>query len=259
MNYKDISPPAPLQGIRIAVTGGSAGIGQAICALLCAHGARVFSLDIRAADANAPASFVHADMRSAASVDAAFAEIQHQAGGLDALVNNAGISFVGGIEDGSDEEWLALLNVNLMGYRRATRSALPMLRQSASPSIVNISSCSATSGIAKRAAYSASKGAVHSMTLSLAADLVDEGIRVNGVVPGTVETPFMHQLIDAAADPAAQRAEFERRQPTGRMVDPIEVAHAVAYLLHPACASVTGSFVVVDGGLATLKAVRRRA
>ncbi|WP_439588024.1 SDR family NAD(P)-dependent oxidoreductase [Hydrogenophaga sp.] len=257
MNHSDAVLNTPLKNLRIAVTGGSAGIGQAICALLSRHGAQVFNLDLKAGDAEASAAFIEADMRSADSVDRAFAEVRRQAGGLDALVNNAGVSFVGGIEDGSDEEWLALLNVNLMGYRRATRSSLPMLRESTSPAIVNISSCSATSGIANRAAYSASKGAVHSMTLSLAADLVHEGIRVNGVVPGTVETPFMQKLIDAAADPVAQRAEFERRQPTGRMVDPAEVAHAVAYLLHPACASVTGTFVVVDGGLATLKTARQ--
>src|SRR3546814_17989652 len=121
-----------------------------------------------------------------------------------------------------------------MGYRRATVCALPLLRTSPSPAIVNISSCSATSGITQRAAYSASKGAIHSMTLSIAADLVHEGIRVNGVVPGTVETPFMHALIDAASDPAAQRCENERRQPTAKRTDPVDVAHAASFPNHPA-------------------------
>ncbi|RYG38815.1 MAG: SDR family oxidoreductase [Burkholderiales bacterium] len=254
------SPTAPSgslpHGLRVAVTGGSAGIGEAICQLLNAQGATVFNLDLRKRSAGGAETFVETDVRSRDSVQQAFEEIERVAGGLDALVNNAGVAFIGGIEDGSDEQWLELLDVNLMGYRRATVCALPLLRASHSPAIVNISSCSATSGITQRAAYSASKGAIHSMTLSLAADLVHEGIRVNGVVPGTVETPFMDALIGAASDPAAQRREYERRQPTGKMVDPAEVAHAVSFLINPACGSVTGSFVVVDGGLASLRTSR---
>jgi len=251
------SPTAPTgslpRGLRIAVTGGSAGIGEAICRLLTAQCATVFNLDLRKGGAGGAETFIQTDVRSSDSVQHAFEEIEHVAGGLDALVNNAGIAFVGGIEDGSDEQWLELLNVNLMGYRRAIVCALPLLRTSRAPAIVNISSCSATSGITQRAAYSASKGAIHSMTLSIAADLVHEGIRVNGVVPGTVETPFMHALIEAAIDPAAQRRVYERRQPTAKMIDPVEVAHAVSFLINPACGSVTGSFVVVDGGLASLR------
>jgi len=252
------APPGSLpRGLRIAVTGGSAGIGEAICRLLNAQSATVFNLDMREGAAGDTGLFIETDVRSRESVQQAFEEIERTAGGLDALVNNAGVAFVGGIEDGSDEQWLELLNVNLMGYRRTTVCALPLLRSSQSPAIVNISSCSATSGITQRAAYSASKGAIHSMTLSSAADLVHEGIRVNGVVPGTVETPFMHALIDAASDPAEQRREYERRQPTAKMVDPAEVAHAVSFLINPACGSVTGSFIVVDGGLASLRTLRR--
>jgi len=258
MTTTPTAPPGSLpRGLRVAVTGGSAGIGQAICQLLNAQSATVFNLDMRMGSPDAAETFIETDVRSRDSLRQAFEEIERNAGGLDALVNNAGVAFVGGIEDGTDEQWLELLNVNLMGYRRATVCALPLLRKSASPAIVNISSCSATSGIPQRAAYSASKGAIHSMTLSLAADLVHEGIRVNGVVPGTVETPFMHALIDAASDPSAQRREFERRQPTAKMIDPVEVAHAVSFLINPACSSVTGSFVVVDGGLASLRTRRR--
>src|SRR3546814_11650315 len=98
------------------------------------------------------------------SVQQAFEEIERVAGGLDALVNNAGVAFVGGIEDGSDEQWLELLNVNLMGYRRATVCALPLLRTSPSPAIVNLSSCSATPRLPQRAPYSASTVALHRTT-----------------------------------------------------------------------------------------------
>ncbi|MCR5871206.1 MULTISPECIES: SDR family NAD(P)-dependent oxidoreductase [unclassified Sphingomonas] len=257
MNASATAPTGSLpRGLRVAVTGGSAGIGQAICNLLNAQGATVFNLDLKQGSADGAETYIQTDLRSSDSVRQAFETIGQAAAGLDALVNNAGIAFVGGVEDGSDEEWLELLNVNLMGYRRATVCALPLLRTSPSPAIVNISSCSATSGITERAAYSASKGAIHSMTLSIAADLVHEGIRVNGVVPGTVETPFMHALIERASDPAAQRRAYERRQPTAKMVDPVEVAHAVSFLINPACGSVTGSFVVVDGGLASLRTLR---
>lgn len=254
------SPAAPstsLRGLRVAITGGSAGIGKAICSLLHGQGAAVFNLDVTEPQPDGAGIFIRTDVRSRESVAQAFEEIGRAVHGLDALVNNAGVPFVGGVEDGSDEQWLNLLDINLMGYRRATMFALPLLRRSTSPAIVNISSCSATSGIMQRAAYSASKGAIHSMTLSIAADLVQEGIRVNGVVPGTVETPFMHALIEAASDPVAQRREYEHRQPTAKMVDPLEVAHAVAFLVHPSCGSVTGSFVTVDGGLASLRTLRR--
>jgi 2-keto-3-deoxy-L-fuconate dehydrogenase len=179
--------------------------------------------------------------------------VAQDCGGIDVLVNNAAISFVGTVMDGADEDWMRLFDVNVMGYRRAIRGALPYLRQAEAAAIVNISSCSATSGIPARAAYSATKGAIHSMTLSIAADLVTEGIRVNGVTPGTVDTPFMHKLIENAADPALQRRMFEARQPTGRMVAPEEIALAVAMLASPISRSVTGSFVVVDGGMASLK------
>src|SRR3546814_6817394 len=153
------APPGSLpRGLRIAVTGGSAGIGEAICMLLNAQCATVFNLDLRKGSAGGAEIFIKTDVRSRDSVQQAFEEIERVAGGLDALVNNAGVAFVGGIEDGSDEQWLEMLNVNMMGYRRATVCALPLLRNSPSPAIVNISSCSATSGITQRADYSASKG-----------------------------------------------------------------------------------------------------
>lgn len=231
------------------------GIGRAICERMVDLGARVFNFDLSPPQAGDRATHIPADVRSSTSLDEAIARVASECGGIDVLVNNAAVSFVGTVEDGSDDEWLRLFDINVLGYRRAIRSALPQLRRSPTAAIVNISSCSATSGIPARAAYTATKGAIHSMTLSIAADLVKEGIRVNGVTPGTVDTPFMDRLIERAEDPAALRRRLEGRQPTGRMVAPEEVAMAVAMLASPISRSITGSFVVVDGGLASLRPV----
>ena len=135
----------------------------------------------------------------------------------------------------------------------AGRAALPWLRRSDAASVILMGSCSATNGVPKRAVYAASKGAVHSMTAALAVDLLGERIRVNCVSPATVDTPFMAELIGRSDDPPAERRRMEARQPTGRMVDPAEVACAVAYLADPRCPSVTGITLHVDGGMTTLR------
>lgn len=119
--------------------------------------------------------------------------------------------------------------------------------------MINTCSIAATAGLPQRALYSASKGAVLSLTLAMAADHVREGIRVNCVNPGTVDTPWVGRLLDAAADPAAERAALGARQPTGRLVTAQEVAAAIAYLASPASGSVTGTALAVDGGMAGLR------
>jgi NAD(P)-dependent dehydrogenase (short-subunit alcohol dehydrogenase family) len=143
-----------------------------------------------------------------------------------------------------------------LGYVRATRAALPYLRKSKQPAIVNVSSCTATSGFTQRALYSATKGGVQSIVAGHGSRSDSRGIRVNCVSPGTVDTPFMDKLAAAAPDPAAKRREFELRQPTGRMVGAEEVAAAVAYLASPISRSQVGTALVLDGGLATLRLPR---
>src|SRR3546814_18521509 len=124
MNSSLPAPPGSLpRGLRSAVTGGSAGIGEAICRLLNAQCATVFNLDLRKGSAGGAEIFINTDVRSRDSVQQAFEEIDRVAGGLDALVNKAGVAVVGGIEDGSAEAWLELLNVTLLGYRRDRISA----------------------------------------------------------------------------------------------------------------------------------------
>ena len=253
-----------LDGLRAIVTGGASGIGLATARLLAERGAEVAVLDLTALDpaaldadgaggAGKPLHGFLADVSDDASVRAAVSEATAQLGGLDILVNNAGIGAAGTVEDNPDEQWHRVLDVNVLGMVRTTRAALPHLRASAHAAIVNTCSIAATAGLPQRALYSASKGAVLSLTLAMAADHVREGIRVNCVNPGTADTPWVGRLLDAADDPEAERAALNARQPLGRLVTAEEVAAAVAYLASPAAGSVTGTALAVDGGMAGLR------
>jgi NAD(P)-dependent dehydrogenase (short-subunit alcohol dehydrogenase family) len=237
-----------LDGLKAIVTGGASGIGLATAQLLTARGATVAILDL-----NPPAGGFTADVADDASVRTAVSAATAALGGLDILINNAGIGAAGTVEDNPDDEWHRVLNVNVLGIVRTTRAALPQLRQSPNAAIVNTCSIAATAGLPQRALYSASKGAVLSLTLAMAADHVREGIRVNCVNPGTVDTPWVGRLLDAAADPAAERAALAARQPTGRLVSAEEVAAAIVFLAGPSAGSVTGTSLAVDGGMAGLR------
>ncbi|UNM12783.1 SDR family oxidoreductase [Streptomyces formicae] len=242
-----------LSGLGAVVTGGASGIGLATARLLSAHGARVAVLDLKPDSVEEPLVPLRADVADDASVRDAVAEAAQELGGIDILVNNAGIGAIGTVEDNPDEQWHAVLDVNVLGIVRTTRAALPYLRASRNASVVNTCSIAATAGLPQRALYSASKGAVLALTLAMAADHVREGIRINCVNPGTADTPWVARLLDAADDPAAERAALNARQPSGRLVTADEVAAAIAYLASPAAASVTGTALAVDGGMAGLR------
>ncbi|HVX44194.1 MAG TPA: SDR family oxidoreductase [Mycobacteriales bacterium] len=246
-------PGADFQDLRAIVTGGGSGIGLATASLLTARGARVAVLDLDPSGAPESLIGVAADVSDGDSVRAGVATALDQLGGLDVLVNNAGIGAQGTVEDNDDEEWLRVLNVNVVGMARVTRAAIGALRSSAAAAIVNTCSIAATAGIPQRALYSASKGAVYSLTLAMAADHVREGIRVNCVCPGTADTPWVGRLLDKAPDPAAERAALNSRQPMGRLVSAEEVAHAIAYLASPLSSSTTGTALCVDGGMQGLR------
>nr|WP_062342121.1 SDR family oxidoreductase [Herbidospora sakaeratensis] len=238
-------------GLRALVTGGGQGIGLAIATLLTERGARVACLDLN--PPGDPFVGVKADVSDDASVRAAVASAAEQLGGLDIVVNNAGIGAAGTVADNDDAEWLRVYDVNVVGMVRVTRAALPHLRESGHAAIVNTCSIAATAGLPQRALYSATKGAVYSLTLAMAADHVQDGIRVNCVNPGTADTPWVGRLLDAAADPAAERAALNARQPMGRLVSAEEVAHAVAYLASPLASATTGTSLAVDGGMQGLR------
>jgi len=245
---------AELSGLKAVVTGGGSGIGLATARLLAARGATVTVLDLKLPDELADEfTGLTADVADDGSVRQAVEESARRMGGIDILVNNAGIGATGTVADNPDDQWHHVFDVNVVGIVRMTRAALPYLRASAHAVVVNTCSIAATTGLPQRALYSATKGAVLALTLAMAADHVHEGIRVNCVNPGTADTPWVGRLVDAADDPAAERAALEARQPLGRLVSPDEVAAGIAYLASPLAGSVTGAALAIDGGVATLR------
>jgi 2-keto-3-deoxy-L-fuconate dehydrogenase len=243
-----------LTGLRAIVTGGASGIGLATALLLASRSAEVAVLDLDPSGVPEPLAGVRADVADDTSVRLAVgAAVTAVGGGLDILVNNAGIGAAGTVEDNPDEQWHRVLNVNVVGIARVTRAALPHLRASRHAAIVNTCSIAATAGLPQRALYSASKGALLALTLAMAADHVSEGIRVNCVNPGTVDTVWVGRLLAAADDAAAERAALEARQPLGRLISADEVAAAIVYLASPASASTTGTALPVDGGMSGLR------
>jgi 2-keto-3-deoxy-L-fuconate dehydrogenase len=241
---------AEFSGLAAVVTGGGSGIGLAAARLLASRGARVAVLDLKPGD---EFTGLTADVTSSESVQHAVDAAAERLGGIDILVNNAGIGAVGTVADNSDDQWHQVFDVNVVGIVRVTRAALPYLRASGHAAIVNTCSVAATAGLPQRALYSATKGAVLSLTLAMAADHISEGIRVNCVNPGTADTPWVGRLLDQAADPLAERAALEARQPLGRLVSADEVAAGIAYLASPLAASVTGTALAIDGGMAGLR------
>jgi NAD(P)-dependent dehydrogenase (short-subunit alcohol dehydrogenase family) len=235
------------------VTGGASGIGLATARLLAGRGARVACLDLKPNGLPEPLYGIACDVTDDAAVRAAVDEVVGQFGRLDVVINNAGIGAIGTVADNPDDEWLRVLDVNVVGMVRVARAALPHLRNSPAAAIVNTCSIAATAGLPQRAVYSASKGAVLSLTLAMACDHVREGIRVNCVNPGTADTPWVGRLLDQAPDPVAERKALNARQPMGRLVSADEVAHAIAYLASPLSASTTGTALAVDGGMQGLR------
>jgi 2-keto-3-deoxy-L-fuconate dehydrogenase len=240
-------------GMVALVTGGASGIGAATAELLAERGARVAVLDLDPDAADARHLRLACDVGDRASVEAAVGRVAADLGGLDVVVNNAGIGAQGDVAANDDDEWRRVLDVNVVGIVRVSRAALPHLRRSERAAVVNTCSVVATLGLPNRALYAASKGAVLALTLAMAADHVREGIRVNCVTPGTVETPWVGRLLEAAGDPAAELAALRARQPLGRLVGPAEVAAAIAYLASPQAGATTGTALAVDGGMAGLR------
>lgn len=245
---------AEFDGLVALVTGASSGIGLATARELHENGAQVIALDRQPFTDGFALSMI-ADVTDEGSLHRAVASGVSQLGGIDILVNNAGIGAVGTVEDNSDEEWRAVLDTNLLGVVRMMRICLPQLRRSRHAAVVNVSSIIATTGVTKRACYSASKGAVLALTLSMAADLLDDHVRVNCVTPGTVGTPWVDRLLADTPRPDDYRVALERRQPMGRLGLASEVAAAISFLASPRASFLTGVALPVDGGLSGLRVV----
>ena len=242
-----------LDGFVAVVTGGAGGIGSATAQAFVARGARAAVLDLTLDGVPDNVSGYLADVTDRASVASALDRVAADLGGIDFLVNNAGIGAVGTVEDNSDDDWKRVLDINVIGMARVSAAALPHLRRSSAPAIVNLCSVAALNGLPQRALYAATKGAVLGLTYAMATDYVGEGIRVNCVSPGTVSTPWVDRNVAKFADPAAEMAAMHARQPTGRMVTPQEVASSIVFLCDPVNRSTTGTDLAVDGGMASLR------
>lgn len=243
---------SPFSGLTAVVTGGASGIGLATAHMLAAGGANVVAFDL-APHVEAPLIGIRSDVSDDASVKDAIDAVIDRFGQLDIVINNAGIGAQGSVADNDDAEWAKVFDVNVFGIVRVTRAALPHLKRSDHASVVNTGSIAGWAGIQQRALYSATKGAVHALTLAMAADHVHDGIRVNAVAPGTADTPWISRLLAKADDPGVERVALAARQPMGRLVTADEVAAAVCYLASPLAGSTTGSILAVDGGMSGLR------
>jgi 2-keto-3-deoxy-L-fuconate dehydrogenase len=248
---------------RIVITGGASGIGLAITKLFAENGHQVFFLDFNSTAGQEVASelkekgmkvdFIQTDVSDFPSVRDAFRKIPDK---IDILVNNAGISHVGNLEQTTEGDFDRLFQVNVKGIFTCAQEALPKLKANGGGSIINMCSVAAIMGLPDRFAYSMTKGAVLSMTVSIARDYVTDLIRCNCISPGRVHTPFVDGFLSKNY-PGKEKEMFEKlaaSQPIGRMGRPEEIAGLVYYLASDEASFITGSNFPIDGGFLGLKA-----
>jgi meso-butanediol dehydrogenase / (S,S)-butanediol dehydrogenase / diacetyl reductase len=249
-----------LSGKVAIVTGAGAGIGRATSLLFAREGAKVAMVDLVADGIQALAKEIHsvggaaeavvADVSSAADVDQCVQRALGEFGRIDILFNNAGIVVPGKIHEISEADWDRSMDVNLKSMYMMCRNVVPLFRKQGGGVILNMSSAVVLRTVADRAVYTAAKGAVLALTRSMALDYVKEGIRVNCLCPGTVDTPSSQKRMAAhGGDAATARKQFEARQPMGRLGTAEEIAEAALYLVSDAAAFVTGGAFPIDGGL----------
>lgn len=258
----DTGEPSTFSGRTVIVTGGGSGIGQAIATLFGARGARVGILDLASADAtvraitDAGGTAVHVpcDVSKQDDVTRAFADVQQRFGPLDVLVNSAGVAHVGTVEQTTEADLDRIYAVNVKGVYNCLKLGVGAMKQRGGV-ILNVASVAATVGIADRFAYSMSKGAVLTMTLSVARDYIHQKIRCNCISPARVHTPFVDGFL-ARNYPGREAEVFEqlaKTQPIGRMGTPGEIAELALFLCSDAASFITGSDYPIDGGFLTLK------
>jgi NAD(P)-dependent dehydrogenase (short-subunit alcohol dehydrogenase family) len=249
-----------LAGKEAVVTGAGSGIGRAVALLLATQGARVMILDINEDHAHAVAEEIEAaggkaaagqaDVSNQTEVAALFGGISR----LDILVNSAGISHIGTVESTSEGDMDRLYKVNVKGVYNCIHAAVPLMRKTGGGVILNMCSIAATIGIPDRFAYSMTKGAVYSMTLSVAKDYLKDKIRCNCISPARVHTPFVDGFLQKNY-PGREKEMFEKlskTQPIGRMATPEEIAGLVLYLVSDEASFITGCDYPIDGGFTKL-------
>lgn len=246
-----------LEGKVTIVTGACSGIGLSTAILFAEQGAVVIMADIkepaeRALEFVTSASrvtFLHTDVSRAQDIEALFAYVESTHGRLDVLVNNAGVELAKQIVDTTEEEWDRLMAVNLKGVFLCSRAAIALMRSQGHGVIVNVASELGLVGGSEIAAYCASKGGVVQLSKALAVDHASDGIRVNCVCPGPVDTPLLESIVQAASDPSLERASIVQKTLLRRLGRPDEIASTILFLASDESSYMTGSELVVDGGL----------
>jgi NAD(P)-dependent dehydrogenase (short-subunit alcohol dehydrogenase family) len=245
-----------LEGKRAVVTGAGAGIGRSIALRLASEGARVALADVDEEAAEKVASEIdgetlvrRTDVTRAEEVEELVASAVEAWGGLDVMVNNAGVGVAATVVDTTEQDYERVMDVCVRGTLLGMKYAIPAIRDAGGGSVINMSSVAALVGITDRAVYSAAKGAILSMTRAAAIDHVGEGVRVNCIAPGTVDTPWIGRITSGYDDPEEARAKMQARQPHSRFVTPEEIAAMAAYLASDEAASCIGACMIVDGGV----------
>jgi NAD(P)-dependent dehydrogenase (short-subunit alcohol dehydrogenase family) len=245
-----------LEGKRAVVTGAGAGIGRSIALRLASEGARVALADVDEEAVEKVASEIdgetlvrRTDVTRAEEVEELVASAVEAWGGLDVMVNNAGVGVAATVVDTTEEDYERVMDVCVRGTLLGMKYAIPAIRDAGGGSVINMSSVAALVGITDRAVYSAAKGAILSMTRAAAIDHVGEGVRVNCIAPGTVDTPWIGRITSGYDDPEEARAKMQARQPHSRFVTPEEIAAMAAYLASDEAASCIGACMIVDGGV----------
>jgi NAD(P)-dependent dehydrogenase (short-subunit alcohol dehydrogenase family) len=245
-----------LESKRAIVTGAAAGIGRAIALRLAGEGARVALADVDEEAVRKVASVIEGetlvrrtDVTRAGEVEALVSSVVEEWGGLDVMVNNAGVGVAATVVNTTEEDYERVMDVCVRGTLLGMKYAIPAIRDSGGGSVINMSSVAALVGITDRAVYSAAKGAILSLTRAAAIDHVEEGVRVNCIAPGTVDTPWVSRITSGYDDPEEARANMQARQPHNRFVTPEEIAAMTAYLASDESASCIGACMIVDGGV----------
>ena len=253
-----------LDGKVCLITGAGSGIGQASARLFAREGARVVvaDIDLDAAGitvaeierAGGESAAQQVDVADDVQTRTAAQEVAERYGGIDVLFNNAGIAGVGDVLETEPELFDRVMRVNVRGVYLMSRAVVPYMIEQRSGSIINMSSCIAEIGLARRVSYAASKGAVLSMTKSMQVDLAPHGIRVNALLPGTILTPFVERYLkESYADPEEGMASIRKRQLSDQLGRPEDVAHAALYLASDESRFVMASGLIIDGGVTGAK------
>lgn len=250
-----------LENLRAIITGAGSGIGQAIAVRFAQEGASVVCSDINLEAAQQTVSMLETpglafkvDVAKESEMKALVAYTLEHFGGLECMVNNAGVGIAANVVNTSEEDWDRVMDVCMKGTFFGMKHAIPVIQASVHPentdgSVINMASIASFIGLIDRVAYSAAKAGILGMTRAAAIDHIPDGIRVNCIAPGTVDTPWVQRITAGYEDPEAARAAMKARQPHGRLVTAQEIAAMAAYLASSEAASVVGAAMMVDGGV----------